>query len=42
MTMLTEGGVASLLKTEGHFENIDEGDQHLHLQIVNIRRLPAK
>jgi len=36
MTMLTEGGVASLLRTEGHFET------DVVQQIVNIRRVPAK
>jgi hypothetical protein len=40
MAMLTEGGVGSLLKAEGdHFENIDDCST---LQIVNIRRVPAK
>jgi len=39
MAMLKEGGVAGLLKSEGHFENIDDSST---LQIVNIRRVPAK
>ena len=39
LTMLTEGGVGGILKSEGHFENSDDCPK---LQIVNIRRVPAK
>lgn len=40
LPVLTEGGIIQLIESEGHFSFVR--DEEPTLQIVNIRRVPAK